>query len=176
MSLTLWRGDHLFAELRLRPSSPDERSSSNSRRSFLAFLVPVAGGPELVGVWQVHAPLPGLGVQQYPVEPDIVGERGSAARRVPNRSGPVALQRMTPEEIRGVEKAAQLTIRDGVGNVCLPLQLHITEFRYPPDGRDAVLSSEPDAPFVGDSVWLASVVVESEDEALRFVEVERFLK
>src|SRR5215207_1621314 len=109
MTLTLWRGDELLGELIARPRSEYARPPLHHKPpSLSAFLVRAPDVVALDGVWQIaFPPEVGIGVQQRPVEPDIVAERAQrAATRVRN-PGPVGLEPMSPEAVAGVSRDQQ---------------------------------------------------------------------
>jgi hypothetical protein len=82
MTLTLWRGDRLLGELRLRPSPRDAHQRDRDEPpSLAAILIRVPDAPFFEGVWQIHPAIPGMGVQQHAVDPDIVAERYQQAAR-----------------------------------------------------------------------------------------------
>ena len=166
MTLTLWRGEELLGELRLRAPSPSEcPHASGKPPSVSAFLIPAANRADLEGVWQIHFPIPGLGVQQYPVEPDIVADRHRRASTRKTNPGPEALTPMSPEEVKGVPRERQLTVRDAAGQSFLPLQVHLEEVRYEPEYYEVVLRDAPAEVLVDGSVWWVLVVFTSELEA-----------
>ena len=128
MTLTLWRGDELLGELLPRSSA---RQTSNQRPgkppSLAAFLVRAADAPPCEGIWQVAPPVPGFGVQQFPVEPDIVVQRYQRAARPQPHSGSGALHPVSPDEAKGVPVEKQLTVHDASGQVYLPLQISLLQ-------------------------------------------------
>jgi hypothetical protein len=166
MTLTLWRGDHLLGELRARaPASYDQPRRRDKPPSLSAVLV-AAPGAQLIGVWQVHPPIPGLAaVHQYPVEPDIVAERGRRDATQKVNPGPIALQPMSPEEAQGVPRDVQLTVHDAEGRVYLPLQVHLEEVRYEPAQYEIALREIPAEALINGSVWCAFIVFTSDLDA-----------
>lgn len=162
MTLTLWRGDQVLGELRMRAASPHERPPRADKPPTLsAVLIPVDSA-DLHGVWQVVLPLPGLPlVRQYPVEPDIVAERERRFATRQENPGPVALKPMSPDEARGVPPAVQLTVRDAVGHVYLPSQIRLEEVRYEPAHYDIALREIPAEALINGSVWCAFVAFAS---------------
>ena len=163
MTLTLWRGDHLLGELLERASNLSVRPNRRDKPPPLSAVLLAAPGARLSGVWQVHVPIPGFAaVHQYPVEPDIVAERG---RRDATRSvnpGSVALQPMSPEEAKGVPREVQLTVQDAEGQAYLPLQVHLEEVRYEPTQYETVLREIPAEALINGSVWCVFVVFASD--------------
>jgi len=89
-SLTLWRGDQLVGELLLRSPAHQPRHREGKPPSLAAFLVRDPDAPRCEGVWQFAPPVPGVGVQQRPVEPDIgrnaITARARYEKRLPTRS------------------------------------------------------------------------------------------
>jgi len=115
-------------------------------------------------VWQVAARVPGIGVQQYPVERDIVAERSHrAAQSEPTSSG--ALHPASPEEAVGVPAAEQLTVRDTAGKVYLPLQITLQESRFEPQHEDEVRREAPAEAIVEGVIWTAFIVFASDRDA-----------
>jgi hypothetical protein len=168
MTLTLWRGDQLVGEL--LPRSP-ARQISNQRPgkppSLSAFLVRAADAPPCEGIWQVAWPIPGMGVQQRPVEPDIVAQRYQRAARPQPHSGSGALHPVSPDEAKGVPVEKQLTVQDASGRVYLPLQISLLESRYEPEHYADALREAPPHVFVDGVVWTVLVVFASAVEAPR---------
>lgn len=154
MTLTLWRGEQLLGELRTRPPSPHARPQpSDKPPSLSAFLVPSANGADLRGVWQLHFPIPGLGVQQHSVEPDIVAQRDQRAAMHRANHGPVALEPMSPEQVKGVPPEMQLTVRDMDGRIFLPRQIRLEEVRYEPAHHEVALREAPAEALIDGSIW-----------------------
>lgn len=114
------------------------------------------------GVWQIHQPFFGVGVQQQPVEPDIVAER--RARNRPRNSGPVALEPMSKEQIAGVPRETQLTIHDEQGQVWLPWQIWLGEIRYGPEHIEIARREAPPEALVNGSIWCVDVAFDSDSE------------
>jgi hypothetical protein len=166
MTLTLWRGDHLLGELLERASNLGVQPNRRDKPPPLSAVLLAAPGARLSGVWQVHVPIPGFAaVHQYPVEPDIVADRG---RRDATRSvnpGSVALHPMSPEEAKGVPRDVQLTVRDGEGQEYLPLQVHLEEVRYEPAQSETVSREIPAEALINGSVWCVFVVFASDRDA-----------
>jgi anti-sigma factor RsiW len=166
MTLTLWRGDQLVGELLPRPSA---RQTSNRQAgrppSLAAFLVRAADAPPCEGIWQVAAPILGLGVQQHPVEPDIVAQRYQRSARTQPSSGPLALHPMSPDEAKGVPVEKQLTVHDASGRVYLPLQISLLESRFEPEHYADALREAPPNALVDGVVWTILVVFASEIDA-----------
>ncbi len=154
MTLTLWRGDELLGELRARPAVPRAAPRpANKPPSLSAFLIPKVKPCELVGVWQIHVPMAGMGVQQHPVAPDIVAQRGeTTAHYSPHRSS-AAQEPMTAEQAQGVPEERQFTVRDNAGKVYRPLQLRLMESRFEPSHFDDVLREVPGEALIDGSVW-----------------------
>ncbi len=166
MTLTLWRGDHFLGELRKRAPSPYEQPRRRDRPPSLSAVLVAAPGAPLVGVWQVRPPIPGFAaVHQYPVEPDIVAERGRRDATHQVNSGPIALQPMSPEEAQGVPREVQLTVRDAEGREYLPLQVLLEEVRYEPAQYEVALREIPAEALINGSVWCAFVVFASDLDA-----------
>jgi hypothetical protein len=163
MTLTLWRGDQLLGELRKRALSPHDQPRRPGKPPSLSTVVIAAPGAQLIGVWQVNPPFPGFAaVQQFPVEPDIVADRGRReATRVVN-PGPIALQAMSPEEAQGVPREVQLTVHDAEGRVYLPLQVRLEEVRYEPAQYEIALGEIPAEALINGSVWCAFIVFASD--------------
>jgi hypothetical protein len=169
MTLTLWRGDELLGELRARPASPRAAPrSGNKAPSLSAFLIPVCKNAHLTGVWQIHVPMAGMGVQQHPVEPDIVAQRGEPAAQYNKRRSSVALEPVTSEEAPGVPEGRQFTVRDDAGKVYHPLQLRLMESRFEPSHFDEVLREVPGEALVDGSVWNVFVDFASTNDAPTF--------
>lgn len=167
MTLMLWRGDLLLGELRTRARSAHGRPPSRHKPpSLSAFLVP---GPEAValsGVWQIAwPPEAGVGVQQHPVEVDVVAERAQRDASRVNNPGPVALEPMSAEAVAGVTRDVQLTVRTADGAVYLPRQLHLQEVRYEPVLYEAALREAPREVLINGSIWCVLVVFASEADA-----------
>jgi hypothetical protein len=164
--LTLWRGDHVLGELRTLAVSPRDRPPRIDRRPTLsAVLIPVESA-DLRGVWQVVSPILALGgVQQYPVEPDIVAEREQRFATGQANPGPVALQPMSPEVARGVPPAVQLTVRDAQGRIYLPREIFLQEIRHERAQYDIALGDVPAEALIDGSVWSAFVAFTSAADA-----------
>lgn len=166
MTLTLWRGDQLLGELLPRSS---ERQTSNPRAgkppSLAAFLIRAADAPPCEGTWQFAPPIPGIGVQQRPVEPDIVAQRHQRSTPPQPSSGPVALRPMSPDEAKGVPAERQLTVHDASGRVYRPLQVSLLESRFEPEHYADALREGPPHALVDGVVWTVLVVFASEIDA-----------
>ena len=166
MTLTLWRGGQLLGELHPRSPAADSRERpSRKPPSLSAVLVRAPGAPPCDGVWQVHAGIPGIGVQQYPVELDIVAERAQLAARHQSNPGPFALRPMSPEEAKGVAAELQLTVHDAAGRVYLPLQVRLQESRFEPEHYASALKEAPPEALVDGTVWTVLVVFASDSDA-----------
>ena len=164
--LTLWQGDQLLGELRSQPPMHDSPKRSNPKHpSLTAFLIRPAGAPPCEGVWQIHTGMPGIGVQQYPVEPDVVAERDQRVGRHRPNPGPAALEPMSEEEARGVPVERQLTVRDAAGTTYLPLQIHVQETRFELEDYATVLKATPADVLVDGVAWTVLVSFASEDDA-----------
>jgi hypothetical protein len=159
MTLTLWRGDQLVGELVPRPSAGQSHRAGRPP-SLAAFLVRAADAPPCEGIWQVAPPVPGIGVQQHPVEPDIVAQRYQRSARPQRSSG--ELQPMSPDEAKGVPVEKQLTVHDASGRVYLPLQISLSESRFEPEHHADVLREAPPNALVDGVVWTVLVVFASE--------------
>jgi hypothetical protein len=166
MTLTLWRGDQLRGELRKRALGPQDQPRRPGKPRSLSTVVIAAPGAQLIGVWQVNPPIPGFAaVHQFPIEPDIVADRGRReATRVVN-PGPIALQPMSPEEAQGVPREVQLTVHDAEGRVYLPLQVRLEEVRYEPAQYEIALREIPAEALINGSVWCAFIVFASDLDA-----------
>lgn len=166
MALTLWRGDELLGEL--LPRSPERQVSSRrpgKPPSLAAFLIRDVDGPRCEGIWQFAPPLPGIGVQQRPREPDIVAQRYQRATRPQTSSGPVALHPMSPDEAKGIPIEQQLTVHDAEGRVYRPLQISLLESRFEPEHYADALREAPPNALVNGVVWTVLVVFASEIDA-----------
>jgi len=166
MTLTLWRGDQLLGEL--FPRSPERQISSHrlgKPPSLAAFLIRGADAPQCEGIWQFAPPIPGMGVQQRPVEPDIVAQRYQRSARPQQTSGPVALHSMSPEDTKGVPVEQQLTVHDASGRVYRPLQVSLLESRFEPEHYADALREAPPNALVDGVVWTVLVVFASEIDA-----------
>jgi hypothetical protein len=166
MTLTLWRGDQLLGEL--LPRSRDRQTSSHRPGrppSLAAFLIRGADAPPCEGIWQVAPPAPGIGVQQHPVEPDIVAQRYQRSARPQQSSGPVALHPISPDEAKGVPVEQQLTVHDASGRVYRPLQISLLESRFEPEHYAEALREAPANALVDGVVWTVLVVFASESDA-----------
>ena len=164
MTLTLWRGDQLLGELLPRSSA---HQISNRRPdkppSLAAFLIRSADAPPCEGIWQIAPPIPGFGVQQHPVEPDIVAQRYQHSGRSQASSG--ALHPISPDEAKGVPVERQLSVHDASGRVYRPLQISLLESRYEPEHYADALLEAPQNALVDGVVWTVLVVFASEIEA-----------
>ena len=166
MTLTLWRGDRLLGELRPRPSPRGALERDRDKPpSLAAILLRAPDAPAFDCVWQIHPPIPGMGVQQHAVEPDIVAERYQHAARHTANSGPFALHPMSPEQAAGVAAELQLTVHDEAGRVFRPLMLRLQESRHEPKHYGEVLREAPAEAMVDGVVWTVLVVFASEAEA-----------
>ena len=166
MTLTLWRGERLLGELWKRAPSPRSAGARlDNAPTLAAFLIRAAPDLALEGVWQIRPFLPGVGVQQKPVDPDIVAERGRRAAAPQPNAGPQALGPMSPEQIAGVPPEMQLTIRDERGQVWLPRQIHLLEVRYEPERAAMALREAPPEALVEGSIWCVSAAFESAVDA-----------
>lgn len=163
MTLTLWRGDQLLGELRVREPVLHAPLRRRDKAQSLSAILIAAPSAQLVGVWQVQLPIPGLSaIHQYPVEPDIVAER---SRHGPGREvnpSHVVLQPMSPEEAKGVPRDIQLTVQDAGGRAHLPLQIRLQELRYEPEHYEIALREVPAEALMNGSIWWAIVVFASE--------------
>jgi PAS domain-containing protein len=163
MTLTLWRGDQLLGELRMRPPDPHEPPRRRDKPQALSAILVAAPNAQLSGVWQVQLPVPGASsIHQYPVEPDIVAERSRHGSGREVNPGPVELQPMTPEEAEGVPREVQLTLQDAGGRVYLPLQIRLQEIRYEPTHHEMALREIPAEALMDGRVWWAFVAFVSE--------------
>ena len=164
MTLTLWRGDQLVGEL-LPRSSAREISNHQAGKppSLAAFLVRAVDAPPCEGIWQIAPPIPGFGVQQRPVDPDIVAQRYQRSARPQPNTG--ALHPMSLDEKKGVPVEKQLTVHDASGRVYLPLQVSLLESRYEPEHYADALREAPPSALVDGVVWTVLVVFASEIEA-----------
>jgi len=166
MTLTLWRGDELLGDLFPRASAPQTSNHRTGKPpSFTGFLVRAANAPACEGVWQVAPELPGIGVQQHRVEPDIGAPRHQRAPRPRPSSGPVVLRPMSADEAKGVPLERQLRVRDSSGRVYLPRQLSLVESHFEPEHHAKVLEEAPPSAFVGGVLWTVFIVFASEDDA-----------
>ena len=164
MTLTLWRGDQRLGEL--IPRSPERQISSHrpgKPPSLAAFLIRDTDAPPCEGIWQIAPLIPGIGVQQHPVEPDIVAQRHQ--RSAPPRRNSAALQPMSPEDAKGVPVERQLTVRDARDRVYRPLQVSLLESRYEPEHYAAALQEAPPNALVDGVMWTVLVVFASEIDA-----------
>lgn len=167
MPLTLWRGDQLLGALVARPRSryalPPAR---NKPPQLSAFLVPAPDAAALDGIWQIAMPPGfGIGVQQHAVEPDIVAERERRAATRVSSTGPMPLQRMSPEAAAGVSPDVQLTVRTDDGAVYLPRQIRLQEVRYEPSLFDEALREVPRETLIDGSVWYVLIGFASDADA-----------
>jgi len=164
MTLTLWRGNQLVGEL-LPRSAAHQKQRAGRAPSLAAFLVRAADAPPCEGFWQVAPPIPGIGVQQRPVEPDIVAQRYQRSARTQPSSGPLALHPMSPDDAMGVPVEMQLTVPDESGRVYLPLQVSLVESRYEPEHSAGALREAPPSALVDAVVWTVLVVFASAVDA-----------
>jgi len=163
MTLTLWRGDQLLGELRMRPPDPHEPPRRRDKPHALSAILVAAPNAPLSGLWQVQLPvLGGSSIHQYPVEPDIVAERSRNGSGREGNPGPIELQLMSPEEAKGVPREIQLTVRDADGRVYLPLQIRLQEMRYEPTHQEMALREIPAEALMDGSVWWVFVAFASE--------------
>ena len=166
MTLTLWRGDRLLGELRTRAPDPNEQPWRRDKPPSISAILVAAPSAQLVGVWQVQLPIPGLpAIHQYPLEPDIVAERQHRRAAMQVNPGPVKLQPMSPEEAQGVPREVQLTVHDAGGRVYLPWQIRLEEVRYEPAQYEIALREIPAEALINGSVWCAFVVFASDIDA-----------
>lgn len=162
MVLTLWRGDQLVGELLPRSSGRQPTSHRGGKpQQLAAFLIRAADSPPCDGIWQIAPRIPGFGVQQHPVEPDIVAQRHQRAARSQPSSGPVALHPMSPDEAAGVPVEKLLTVQDASGRTYLPLQVTLVESRYEPEHYADALREAPPNALVDGIVWTVHVVFAS---------------
>jgi hypothetical protein len=164
MTLTLWRGNQLVGEL-LPRSAAHQRQRAGKPRSLAAFLIRSADAPPCEGVWQFAPPISGVGVQQRPVEPDIVAQRYQRAARPQPSSGPAALHAVSADEARGVPAEQQLTVHDASGRVYRPLQISLLESRYEPEHYADALQEAPSNALVDGVIWTVHVTFASELDA-----------
>jgi hypothetical protein len=165
MTLTLWRGNQLVGELLPRSPAHQPHQRAGKPPSVAAFLVRSADAPPFEGVWQFAPPFPGMGVQQRPVEPDIVAQRYRRATRAQPSPGPVALQPMSPDEAKGIPVENQLTVHEASGRIYRPLQVVLRESRYEPEHYADALREAPPNALVDGVVWTVLVVFTSELDA-----------
>ncbi len=167
MALTLWRGSDLLGALITRADSADDRLAKRSRPpSFSAFLIPAHDKPELQGVTQMaFSPKFGVGVQQHATEPHFISASTHHAAKTVTNPGPVTLEPMSPDAIKGVPPDLQLTVRTEDGAVYLPGQLLLQEIRYDPTLFEIALREVPGAALIDGSVWLAFLGFDSETES-----------
>ena len=164
MTLTLWRGNERVGEL-LPRSTAHQKQRAGKPPSLAAFLVRSADAPPCESVWQFAPPIPGVGVQQRPVEPDVVAHRYQRAMRPQRSSGPAALHPMSSPEAKGVPEEKQLTVHDASGRVYRPLQISLLESRYEPEHYADALREAPPNALVDGVVWTVLVVFASEVDA-----------
>jgi len=164
MTLTLWRGSQLLGDL-LPRSAEHQKQRAGKPPSLAAFLIRSANAPPCEGVWQFAPPIPSVGVQQRPVEPDIVAQRYQRATRRQPSSGPVALHPMSPDEAKGVPVEQQMTVHDASGRVYRPLQLSLLESRYEPEHDADALREVPPSALADGVVWTVLVDFASELDA-----------
>ena len=164
MTLTLWRGNERVGEL-LPRSTAHQKQRAGKPPSLAAFLVRSADAPPCESVWQFAPPIPGVGVQQRPVEPDVVAHRYQRAMRPQSSSGPAALHPISPGGAKGVPEEKQLTIHDASGRVYRPLQISLLESRYEPEHYADALREAPPNALVDGVVWTVLVVFASEVDA-----------
>ena len=156
----------MLGELRKRAPSQYEQPPRRNKPPSVSAILVAAPGAQLIGVWQVHAPIPGfVAVHQYPIEPDIVAERGRAAPTRQVNPGPVALHPMSPEKAQGVPREVQLTVRDADGREYLPIQVHLEEVRHEPAQYEIILREIPAEALINGSVWCAFIVFASDLDA-----------
>ena len=166
MTLSLWRGGRLLGELRKQAPRPHEQPRRHDKSPSLSAVLIAAPGAQLHGVWQVHPPIPGIAaVHQFPLEPDIVAERGRRDATRPMNPGPVALQPLSPDEAQGVPREIQLTVHDASGQVYLPLQVWLQEVRYEPAQYEIALREISAEALLDGSVWCVFVVFASAIDA-----------
>jgi len=163
MSLTLWRGEQLLGELVRRPARHvDAERRAGESPSFSGFLIRATNAAPLEGVWQVKPRLPGFGLLQHALKPDIVAERyrntGSSNSDAPvERAWPV-----TADAPPAVLVEHQLTIRDASGRVYLPQSIAIRESRFEPKQFAGVLREAPAEALVNGVLWTIHAVFMSE--------------
>jgi hypothetical protein len=162
MTLTLWRGGRLLGEL-LPRSAPPQRQRAGKPPSLTAFLIRSADASPCEGIWQVAPPIPGVGVQQRPIEPDIVAQRYQ--RAMPHQSSAGPLHPMSPDEAKGVPVEQQLTVHDASGRIYRPLHVSLSESRYEPEHYADALREAPPHALVEGVVWTVLVVFASEVDA-----------
>ena len=128
------------------------------RPTLSAFLVLSANAPVLEGVWQVH-PYFGMGVQQHPLEHEVHGVRLPGPSRYPS-SG--ALEPVTPEQMAGVPRAVQLTIRSDDRRNWLPRQISLREIRFRPDDIEMATRDVPHEALANGSIWFVFTAFDSD--------------
>lgn len=166
MSLTLWRGDQLLGDL--YPQAPDRNAApqrDDKPPSMSAFLIPATNATP-VGIWQIHWLFPEFStVHQQAVEPDIVAERHQQRVTRPANAKSVDLQPMAPEEIRGVPRELQLTVRDERGTRYLPSMIRVQESRFEAAHLPGVLQQIPPEALTNGSVWSVLISFSSHADA-----------
>jgi hypothetical protein len=130
-----------------------------------AFLVRAANSRPLESVWQVAVPFAGVGVQQHPLEPDVVAQRYQRSGRPQTTSGSGALHPISPDQANGVPIEQQLTVHDASGRVYLPRQIALLESRYEPDRYADALREAPPTALADGVVWTVHVVFASAIDA-----------
>ncbi len=157
MQWTLWRGEQRLGTLLPRASAQDGITSPNlNRRMLTAFLVRAADSPPFEGVWQIFMGFPGLGVEQMPVEVDVLATREQRLERQSTHARHVVLQEMSPEEIAGVPPAQQLTMRNGTTVPILPQQIQLRAMQFSAEHHERVLRDVPAEAIDGDLVWMVT--------------------
>ena len=85
------------------------------------------------------------------MEPLVHGEPDPEVGKYPS-SG--ALEPATPEQIAGVPREVQLTIRNAEGQVWMPRQIWLREIRYRPEDIQMATREAPAEALVDGSIWL----------------------
>ena len=143
--LSLHRGSRLLGRVHLQ--EPDERENLNG------FLISATDDEPLVGVMQsLMRIFPGRPVFQHSLEPDIVAERATRARRPASSS--VGLREMDEVEAQGVPAELQYVIRDVRGTEMPTRMIILQEIRFGPGSDPGRLGEHVPADAVlHGSVW-----------------------
>lgn len=146
MTLTLWRGRELLGEIDLRgPQSGDQLAG-------ILLISPT--DPVLESVVQGHLPLPAGAVVMERSMADIVGAQPNSQ---PRHSGPIALQRVLPDQPLGIPTERQLRVEDDIGQDVPCTSIMLLEHRPDVSIPTAELAAVPTSARLSGSTWFVTL-------------------
>ena len=151
---TLWRGDCLIGELRVRERSPEMLSGVLTLADAIV---------DFAGVMQTQLSDPPYDrVLQYPIEPLLVAPTESSPSDHPTSSR-VPLKRVSEAETQSVAADLQLGIRDETGELLPARMIVVTEIRFPSELAAKFLDRESELATGQDHAWMVSAAFDRRD-------------